>query len=68
MALDAPNNDSLDELLLCLGREGFTLPYSASVRDHRGDPKSLVEADQKAWRDNRNALLTALTKSGWAAG
>lgn len=64
--LESAENDSFDKLLLALGEEGFALPYSASVRNYP-NVKDLVEADKKAWQDNRTALIKALTDSGWVA-
>jgi hypothetical protein len=59
-------NDSFDKLLLALAEQGFSLPHGASVRDYP-NPRDLNKADEVAWQDNRNALITAMTDSEWIA-
>lgn len=46
--------DSFDELLAELAEHGFLFPYQENTPEHK--------------QANRNALIDALTESGWVAG
>lgn len=52
-------DEQADNLLRALDREGFGLPYAARSRDYPDDAE-LRAADERAHRDNREALRRAV--------